>query len=204
MINSFSVKVKEIAIPHYSGEIKMLPFDLSNLSGVPDQFLPAVKDMISILPQKEGIGYLTIDGKQINKGASHRRPGAHIDGNFLHEFYSWGDTGGGNGWKVGEGGREINSAHHKRSYMADTGGMLIASDYHACRGWNGIFEGEVGVGGDCTHLELDKGFDLLPHTLYYGSSQFIHESLLVEESIHRTLVRVTLPEKYPFMFNIVK
>lgn len=197
MITSMSKELCAVQIPKYDGEIKMLPFYLDDLSALPDMFIELVKQMISFLPSLSGVAYLTIDGRTIHSGQTHRRGGKHIDGNYLPECNSWGN-GGGNGWKVGEGGHILSSAEHKISYETSTGGMLIASTYPACKGWNGKFEGSPYVGGDCSQLNiLNDGFLLKPNTLYYGNSQFIHESLPLAETVHRTIVRITLPLDYP-------
>jgi len=200
MIKSISKKLIEVSFPSFEGEIKMLPFNLSDLSSIPKQFLELVMSMINFLPVKEGIAYLTVDGKMIPAGSSHRRGGAHIDGNYIPEMCGWGSSGtGGNGWKVGENGRALDSDTHKLSYNNPDGGMLIVSDYAGCKGWNGAFNGEPGIGGDCRHIELDKGFILEPNTVYYGSSQFIHESLPLEKEVYRTMIRITLPLDYPII-----
>ncbi len=36
--------------------------------------------------------------------------------------------------------------------------------------------------------------------VYYGNSQWIHESLPINDSVHRNLVRITLPTDYPFVY----
>ncbi len=198
MITSISKELYKVKIPNYKGEIKMLPFNLENLSTVPTKFKKLVTEMIKTLPIKQGIAYLTIDGKTIEKNKTHRRGGVHIDGNFIKNINEWGSSGGGNGWKVGEGGRILSSEHHKLSYQSKTGGMLIVSTSPGCKGWNGKFKGNPYVGGDCTKIKgLGKGFILKPNTIYYGNSQFLHESLPIEKPIHRVLVRITLPMDYP-------
>lgn len=70
------------------------------------------------------------------------------------------------------------------------------STYPACKGWNGIFNDNAGVGGDCTHINLNEGFMLKANTVYYGNSQFIHESIPVDKNVFRTMVRITLPNNY--------
>jgi hypothetical protein len=197
MITSISKELYQVYIPNFSGQIKMLPFNLETLHEVPGEFTKLVANMIRTLPVKKGIAFLTLDGKKVLKGASQRRGGAHIDGNYLSSA-TWGDgSGGQGGWKVGEGGRIISSEEHRLSYQSATGGMLIASTYPACRGWNGIFEGDAYVGGDCTRIErLGEGFILKPYTVYYGNSQFLHESLPVDRDIHRVMARITLPADY--------
>ena len=105
----------------------------------------------------------------------------------------WG--GGGGGWLTGEDGRFLPREQHEEQYCSEKGGMLIVSSYEACKGWNGEFEGQPNQGGDCTHLDLSNmnSFNLKSHTLYWGNSTFIHESLALEEDVERQLVRITLP-----------
>lgn len=205
MIKSISKELYEVQIPEYTGEIKMLPFNLESLTEIPKLFRELIEIMIDCLPTKKGIAYLTVDGRVIEEGISHRRGGVHIDGNYLPELCGWGGSGGGggNGWKVGEGGRILSSKEHKESYETETGGMLITSTYPASKGWNGVFEGNPYVGGDCTRIKgLDEGFVLQPNKVYYGNSQFLHESLPIDKTIHRTLVRITLPKDYPVLENL--
>ena len=38
MINSISKELYEVQIPSYNGEVKMLPFDLSNINNIPEQY----------------------------------------------------------------------------------------------------------------------------------------------------------------------
>jgi hypothetical protein len=77
--------------------------------------------------------------------------------------------------------------------------MLIASSHKGCKGWNGTFDGNPGIGGDCSHIDLNGGFILKPNMIYYGNSQWIHESLPLEEEIHRNLIRITLPLEYQLL-----
>jgi len=194
MITSISEELYSVSIPEHTGEIKMLPFNLDNLKDVPGKFREVVEKMISCLSLKSGTAFLTVDGKVVEQGKTQRRGGVHIDGNYIPEMNSWGDGG----WKVGEGGRVISSQEHKLSYESETGGMLIASNYPACKGWNGIYDGNPYVGGDCSQITgLNEGFILKPNVVYYGNSQFLHESLPIDKTIHRTLMRITLPMDYP-------
>lgn len=202
MILSVSRELYPINIPQFTGQIKMMPFNLESLHEVPGALTKLVANMIAGLPVKKGIAYLTMDGKMVPKGTSQRRGGVHIDGNYLPS--GWGGdgngTGGSGGWKVGEGGRIISSEEHKLSYQSSTGGMLIASTYPACKGWVGRFEGEAYVGGDCTRIkDLGEGFILKRNVVYYGNSQFLHESLPVDINIHRVMARITLPADYSIL-----
>jgi len=194
MIESISRELYVVDVPKFIGEIQTLEFDLNTLKGVPKKFKNVVRQMIKILPIKTGNAFLTVDGKLVKKGVSHRRGGAHIDGNFIPNVTTW---GGGGGWKVGGDGRTLTPEVHKLSYESKTRGMLIVSDYPACKGWNGKFDGKPNIGGDCSHIELNDGFLLKPNKVYYGNSQWIHESMPLDVDVHRTLVRINLPMDYP-------
>lgn len=194
-INSYSIQGDQLRIPFHFGKITMKAFNPSTLEGVPRKFRDAVVKMIAMLPNLPQVAYLTVDGRFLTPLKTHRRPGAHIDGNYLPEICSWGN-GGGNGWKVSEAGA-LSIVDHNRSYNNDNGGMLIAASKVGCRGWNGQFEGRPGVGGDCSHIDLTEGFLLKPNTVYYGNSRFIHESIPTNKYQYRTMIRITLPEDYP-------
>lgn len=215
MLISISKELNELILPEQFkegefiqrfGNLSMLPFDLKDLNGIHAILRPTIEKMLQEITLREGRGYLTIDAKEVKAGQSQRRPGAHIDGNFLDDMYlrelrrvdpgGW-TQGGGNGWKVGEGGNTLTSEQHKQSYCSDKGGMLIMSTYPACKGWVGSFDDVAAIGGDCTHLNLNEGFILKPNTVYYGNSQFIHESLPVDKNVFRIMMRITLPKDYP-------
>lgn len=211
MIASISKELYPVSIPHYEGEIKMLPFELSDLANIPEKFKTLVEKLIAFLPIKQGIAFLTVDGKTVQQGKTQRRGGKHIDGNYILNMgwggNGWGGNGGwggGNGWKVGENGFKLSLPQHKISYENPNGGMIIASDFVGCMGWNGLFEGKAGVGGDCSHLDIkqESGFLLKPNMAYYGNSQFVHESLPIEKNVHRNLVRITLPLDFPPILHI--
>ena len=192
MIESISKQWNEITIPHYEGKTGMISFELNDLTTLPEQFRQTAQSMIKNLPNKIGEAYLTVHGEFVKKANTLRRGAPHIDGNFIKQICSWG-SGGGNGWKVGENGVVLTSENHLLSYENPNGGMIIASNYSACMGWNGVYDGKPNVGGDCTHISLDDGFMLNANTVYYGNSQFIHESLPLDKDVHRVMYRITLP-----------
>jgi hypothetical protein len=197
MITSISKELNTIEIPFFKGEVSMLPFDLSDLTTLPILFRETAKEMVKNLPNKIGEAFLTVHGKFVKKTKTLRRGAPHIDGNYLKEVSSWGN-GGGNGWKVGENGMKLTSKEHSISYENTKGGMLITSNYSACKGWNGVFNENAKTGGDCSHLNLDEGFMLEANKVYYGNSQFIHESLPLDKNIHRVMYRITLPIQHEF------
>jgi len=199
---SNSLQLNDINLNDIDEKLSMIPFNTITLAGVPKRLLNVVKEMFKSVKDRieEGEAYLTVHTKDIKPMETHRRGGPHIDGNYIKEICNWG-SGGGNGWKVGENGRKLSTEHHKLSYETQTGGMLIASSHPACLGWNGIFDEKAKEGGDCSHIQnlnLKGQFLMKPNKVYYGTSQFIHESIPVEKEVKRTLIRITLPltQKY--------
>ena len=189
-IHSVVTKINKINLPNFTGEIKMVKFCLDTLIGLPLEFHQLVKDMLKGV-NATGDAYFTIHGQTLKKGETHRRPGPHTDGNY--EPCSWGNQGG-NGWKVGENGPAVDTQYHKDSYLNKNGGIILASNFEACHGWIGDFEGDIGVGGDCSKVKLETGkFLLEKDTVYYGNNHFIHESLPMSGDVHRVLARITLP-----------
>ena len=186
---SKSVDLGVIEVPFFDGKISMLPFDLSSFFGVPKEFVATVRKMTSSLNKKTGTAFLTVHGAFVEKDKTLRRGAPLIDGNYL-KSHKWGSTGG---WKIGENGAKLNTKNHALSYKNNNGGMIIASNYSSSVGWNGIFKGEAGIGGDCRHIELRHPFKLEADKIYYGNSQFIHESLPVDKDVHRVMIRITLP-----------
>jgi len=195
MLFSYSKKLNRIGFPAFEGKVSMLPFDLADLTTLPKQYRTLAEQMLERLPHKIGTAYFTLHGKFLKKTDTLRRGAPHIDGNYLPEVASWG-SGGGNGWKVGENGVTLGSKEHAEAYQNENGGMLIASNYSCCKAWNGIFSGDAKEGGDCSHIHLGLGRMLEDNTVYYGNSQFIHESLPADRDVHRVLCRITLPKDH--------
>lgn len=188
-------KLNTIKLPLFTGEVSMVKFCLETLDGLPLEFHNIAKDMLKNV-SVVGNGYFTIHGKTLKKGETLRRPGPHTDGNY--EPCSWG-KGGGNGWKVGENGPAVDTKYHKDSYLNENGGIILVSNYEACDGWIGEFEGDIGVGGDCSSFDLDTGkISLDKNVVYYGNNHFIHESLPMSDDIHRVLARITLPMSHVY------
>lgn len=191
------IKTSSITLPLIEGEFSMIPFDLTTLDGLPDRFKQIAKQMLMNIKHKGGNGYFTIHGKKLKKGDTLRRGGAHIDGNYEPTEMDFGQ-GGGNGWKVGENGRPVGHVIHNRQYVKNTGGVVMASNYHACNGWEGEYKETPEKGGDCTHFDLGEGFELEPNSVYYGNNHFIHESIPMKDDVHRVLARITMPENHVY------
>lgn len=200
-IVSKSLKLGKASVPKYDGRIYMLPFELNNLNSIPEEFIDVVTKMVSSLTNKIGTAYLIVDGRVVKFSETHRKGGAHIDGNYLGSCVQsedgWGGWSNENvGWSSWNGtGIKIENGHEK-SYESSKGGILLLSNYPASRGWNGTFSGHVGKGGDCSHINLPDGFILEQNTIYFGNSQWIHESMPIDKTTHRTIIRITLPLDY--------
>jgi len=181
MINSVFKAVMAMSIPQDKRtQLYMLPIDMAgNASEVPFQWQYFIRQMLQMSPIKQGTGFLMIDSKFIRQGELHRRGRAHIDGNYYGKG-AFGDDS--------KPGFRLNS---------DDGGMLIISDYEACKAWQGVVQGEHGKGGDVEHLR--HAFEKLPSTtmkagvLYHTNESCIHETMPVLKDVYRTLIRLTLP-----------
>lgn len=192
MIISNIKEIKQIKLENLPlTQVYMYPINLKEtnfLSGECEIYNDIINQMISVLPKKEGRAFITIDSKIIEAGKTHRRPGKHVDGNFIF------DWGGGGGWLTGSAGRYLKPKDHYRQYCDNfNGGTLIVSDAVGCKAWDGLFKGYARQGGDCSHIETGEGFLLKPNFLYFMNSTGIHESIIIDQSIKRTLVRITLP-----------
>lgn len=83
----------------------------------------------------------------------------------------------------------------------EKGGILTIASETGCQGWDGEFYGEIGSGGDCSHLvdqcTDDKKKIFEKDTLYFMTSNTPHETMLIEKGTRRTLIRITLNHNYP-------
>lgn len=197
MINSKCVETGVIDLPFVNGEFSMVPFDLNTLDGLTDKFKAIAKQMLGGIKHNGGIAYLTVHGKYLQKSETLRRGGPHTDGNYEPYNMSFGG-GGGNGWKIGENGPAINTDMHKRQYNTEKGGLILATNYASCLGWNGKYDGLPKVGGDCSHIELDEPILLQSNKVYYANNHFVHESIPVGKNVHRVFARITMPETHEF------
>jgi hypothetical protein len=156
-----------------------------------------VDDMLSGIAW-EGTIYLMIDQGKVGAGETHRRPGLHIDGYWVPAKGKHGSH---------KSGPSIYGAHVTEPFTKfmnndDWGGaafeqsedIILASNVQAVRGFSGKFNGPVGTGGDCVHVDT-SGMDeiiLQAGVAYRGNVTFLHESLPVKSDCLRTVVRLNL------------
>jgi len=192
-ITSNVVCLKSINFPKFSGKQLYMHKNLNLPEGF-EEYKDMIKKMLSMINKFSGDIYITIDEKLVNKNTSHRRGGIHTDGNYI---YGWGD---GEGWLTGENGRILNKEKHKKQYMSNTGGMLIASTFSACKAYKGKIEGYIAQGGNCQDLtnQLHKceEINIKENLVYFINSTGLHESLPVPKDIKRSLLRITLPHDF--------
>ena len=88
-------------------------------------------------------------------------------------------------------------------YVSETkGGILTVSSMPGCKAWSGIFEEEIGDGGDCENYKMlsqctqDKQTLLLHDELYFMSSNTPHETLDIKKGLRRSFLRITLNHNY--------
>ncbi len=190
-MKSTAMIIGDIDLPLIEDKISMVPFDLKTLKGLSGKIKTLASEMLQNISHGGGTAYFTIHGRKLKKDDTLRRGGPHTDGSFDFSVFSWGG-----GWKVGEDGPDINSEEHIRLYNSENGGIILASNFEACLGWVGEFDGLPSVGGDCSHIKLNDPFMLKKNKIYYGNNHFIHESLPVTEDVHRVFARITLPENH--------
>ena len=175
-----------IKLPKFHGtRVLMVPFVIGEkLNRYLCQWQKVIVQMLANV-STSAIGktaFLTIDQKIVEAGNTHRRPGAHIDGNYNEGRW---ETGGGSGWWWKN---------------LETGGIIMATDVASCVAYTGDINGTPRDLGSCDHLDLSTLDQVLmkANRIYHGSVNMIHEPLVLKEKTARTLVRITLPSDYAY------
>lgn len=199
--NSFTSSVEVIGAitfpPFIQERVYMEKF--TKQSGLPKKlkhYQTTVDQMLDGIDTDDDI-YLMVDSSIVQANTLHRRGGKHIDG-------YWCDSDG----HRGTGHRSI-SCHspfpptHKPSLFYDDWSnatldhpesLLLASNYEACKGWVGNYSGIILDGGDCSNINTDamEEIYLQANTVYKANVGFIHESIPVNKTVKRTLIRLNL------------
>lgn len=185
MLNSHYTELMPAKLPPFKGRQKyMHTFNLAKpimAEGFEDYF-EVVYDLCQKAGATSGLAHMTVDEKIVEKGATQRRPGPHVDGCFVPAKNSWDHSGG--GWK-----------HNCNNVGTEIGRMpiIVVSNIAACKVWSGQFDGEPKNNGDLSHLDLPEG-ELLPANVgYLLSPDCIHESLPMTETVERIFLRIALP-----------
>jgi hypothetical protein len=183
----FSSTIREIGpvyFPLYSGtRVMMMPIRLNDLeSTMPkmvSKYHALVATLVKMAPVQTGIGYLTIDEKEVLRGQTHRQPGIHVDG--------VGPDGGFGSWGGGSWGRS---------------GMVTASTRYGCRAWQQEFIGQPLPNGDCSNLAGQCIpaciVGLQPNTAYWLNGMTVHEGAPFDSTAKRQFIRISMPSDAPW------
>ena len=200
----------------------LLPSEFKDYEETIYNILTKVKD-------KNNVCYVTIDEKLVNND-THRRAGAHVDFNWFESLNryngetghkrnavmgGWDNGGGGHNGSGNNGGHGSGNnpngnhggsppaTHCNLAEFNKNGGMLLVSNYPACKVWKGEFEGEIGEGGCCKGIEINAlKSEIIPAgNVFYINALGIHESLKIERPIERSLVRINFHPEYIFKKN---
>lgn len=81
------------------------------------------------------------------------------------------------------------------STFYDKEAIILASNVSACRAYEGEFNGPVGEGGDCAHIDTDglQSVTMDADRVYAGNVTMLHETLPCLVACQRTVVRLNVP-----------
>lgn len=167
-----------------------LPEMLSRWQGTVDAMLDGV--------ETDDVIYIMIDQGIVTPDKTHRRGRMHIDGYWVPSTSAHG-TGG---W--GRPSRHHTAPPRHSTHITMAGewpveGLILASDVSACKALSGVYEDNIGDGGDCSHLNLSGLTEhvLQANKVYAGNVTMLHESIPANVTAKRTLVRLNVPNWSP-------
>lgn len=227
MLNSDYRKLCAVTLPYAGRQMYMHTFDLASpvmARGYEDYLIP-VCALINAAGAFEGEAHMTVDEKVVKAGMSQRRPFPHVDGCFYpnekavervekligvepaHTFHGWGHgtpspapVRSGAGW--GHSGSSGGGWNHTCNNIAldefKRMPVIVASSVPGCRVWRGKFKGEPKDDGDLSHIKLGKGKVLPAGVGFLFSPDCVHESMIQEQDIQRTFLRIALPTTFKF------
>lgn len=180
----------QVPFPTFTGERAYMR-EFTQRDGLPADLIrwqPTVDAMLQGIITEQPI-YIMIDQGDVVAGASQRRPGMHIDGYWCAGIQA---HGGGGSHITGSWDTKPNWSH---TNFSKPEALILASDVSACRALVGEYTGEIGDGGDCSHMDLTAlaSVRLASGYAYAGNVTMLHESLPVSVNTRRTLVRLNVP-----------
>ncbi len=103
--------------------------------------------------------------------------------------------------KKGTGVLMIQCEHsgYVGNYGATSRAMMVISNDPRSKGWNGNFQGVIGVGGSIRpqmskmRAKAAKSFDMKPNTLYLCNSGFVYETINSDIKMNQVGVTIMLP-----------
>jgi hypothetical protein len=197
---------KSVAFPAFTGErVHMQKFTKN--AGLPsylERWQSTVDAMLNGVEANGNI-FIMIHQGQIIKNTHHRRGGIHIDGNWIEGLSAHdgepthsGLSAHGNptptpghrmglssGWGPPDRWKEVSSNPQT---------LILASDVQACIAFTGEYESAEFNGGDCSYVNPRSlnSFGLKKNVVYVGDTLTLHESLPLEYSCQRTVVRLNV------------
>lgn len=180
--------VGPVTFPAWTGE-RVYMREFTRRAGLPadlKRWQPTVDAMLDGL-DAPGPVYLMIDQGEVRPGASHRRPGVHVDGYWIAAEARHGGGGHAGNWD--------NKGRWNECNFGKPEALVLASDVEAACAYVGKWEGAPGEGGDCKHVDL-SGLRRVPMRAgmaYAGNVSMLHESTPLPRAARRTLVRLSVP-----------
>ena len=175
-----------LTLPAFTGtRVMMLPVVIGEPASLPDElshWRDAFAKLSAFAPEHTGkTGYLTIDEKVVEREATHRRAGLHVDGIYNGGAGGWGGGGGGGWGSVGNG-------------------MLTVSSPAGCRAYTGPFVGWPGNEGEAEHLRNQLGAPIMfeAEQVWWVDGLCVHESVPMARPTPRTFARLSLPSVAPW------
>lgn len=203
-------------LPVFKGrKLYMHKSDMSNIL-LPSEFRDytnTVDTILSNLKDRNNVCYITIDEKHINH-ETHRRSGIHVDFNWYEDINNYGaPTSPGThlppppapGWGTTIGTWNIGAHVDPPAHVGGVdrninGGMLLVSNYPGCKVYKGEFDGIINEGGCCKDIITDHlESEVMPaNEVFYLNALGIHESLLIDRTVDRSLIRINFHPNYVF------
>lgn len=188
MLRSSFIELGKVSLPFNLRQLYMEPFDLGTLNGKSsfpvgyEDYLETVRNLCDAIGAYEGTAYLTVDEKVLQKGDTHRKPHAHVDGRYITGQSRWGHGGG--GW------------NHSCNVVPARMAVIVASSVALCDAWDGVFLGTPKLDGSCQHIVDDDIIEperLKANVGYLLAPDCIHESVPAPYEVARSFLRIALP-----------
>jgi hypothetical protein len=174
-----------VDFPEHTGErVYMLPVR-GQLPSQYSRWQHTVDQMLDGITPTHGY-YLMVDQGEVRAGDSLRRPGLHVDGNWIAELGRHGHRHASR-WDHPRPGFK----HH--TYTPEA--IILATDVLGCRSYVGEFETDIGPGGECDAVNTAgmHHVDLEPFRSWVGNVTMLHEALPMPSAVKRTVVRLNVP-----------
>lgn len=188
-----------LSFPDFKG--RLLYMHKTKISDIilPKEFLDykeLIHKTLSKIKAKIDICYLTIDEKMVDN-CTHRRAGVHVDFNWYEGSPIQDPTHQEGAHVPAPPGHKKDKGIGDGSY--NLGGMLLISNYPGCKAYIGDYRGEISEGGDCSSIDLSPLASMImaPNAAYYVNAYGIHEPLVINEKVNRSLLRINFhPEDF--------